>query len=225
MSELNLSFIHRFVPVEEAAEDSLPVTLLLLHGTGGNETDLLNLGRILSPYASLLSPRGQVLENRMPRFFRRLREGVFDEEDLKARTHELADFVAAAAGHYGFDARRVVAVGYSNGANIAASTLLLRPGVLAGAILLRPMVPLVPEQQPDLAAVAVFIAVGRRDLMVELASTRNLVSLLQEAGAVVTLRWYDGGHELSRDEIEAVRLWLASHTRFHSDDERQANAG
>src|SRR4026209_2924110 len=129
-------FIHDCVPGSSSR------TLLLLHGTGGNERDLIPLGRELDPNASLLSPRGKILENGMPRFFRRLAEGVFDLEDLKARTHELADFVLAAAREYGFDAGRVFAAGYSNGANIAASSLLLRPGMLAGAVLLRPMVPL-----------------------------------------------------------------------------------
>jgi phospholipase/carboxylesterase len=138
-------FIHEFVP------DSGSRTLLLLHGTGGNERDLIPLGRELDPNASLLSPRGKVLENGMPRFFRRLAEGVFDLEDLKKRTHELADFVVAAAQLYEFDLKKIVAVGYSNGANIAASILLLRPETFAAAILFRAMVPFVPDIQPDLS--------------------------------------------------------------------------
>lgn len=125
-------------------------TLLLLHGTGGNEHDLLSIGRALDPKASLLSPRGKVLENGLPRFFRRLAEGVFDEEDLIRRTHELADFVAEAVERYSINQRKIYAVGYSNGANIAASLLLLRPGALAGAALLRAMVPLIPDVLPDL---------------------------------------------------------------------------
>ena len=128
-------FIHKFIPGTSGR------TLLLLHGTGGNESDLLPLGRALDPAAALLSPRGKILEHGMPRFFRRLAEGVFDEKDLILRTHELADFIAAAAVKYGFDPKQLIAVGYSNGANIAASTLLLRPGTLAGAALLRGMVP------------------------------------------------------------------------------------
>src|SRR2546427_8680531 len=137
-------FIHEFVPGSSSR------TLLLLHGTGGNERDLIPLGGALDPNASLLGPRGKVLENGMPRFFRRLAEGVFDLEDLKHRTNELADFVTAAAQHYGFASDEVVAVGYSNGANIAASMLLLRPKILSTAILFRAMVPLVPETQPNL---------------------------------------------------------------------------
>src|SRR5881409_1880630 len=132
-------FIHEFVPGSSSR------TLLLLHGTGGNERDLIPLGRELDPSAALLSLRGKVLENGMPRFFRRLAEGVFDLNDLKKRTNELADFVAAAARHYGFASDRVVAVGYSNGANIAASMLLLRPATLAGAVLFRVMTPLIPD--------------------------------------------------------------------------------
>src|ERR1700719_2478432 len=133
-------FIHEFVPGNSDR------TLLLLHGTGGNERDLIPLGQELDPNASLLSPRGKVLENGMPRFFRRLAEGVFDLEDLKKRTQELADFVVSAAEHYKIDNKQIVAVGYSNGANIAASMLLLRPEVLPAAILFRAMVPLIPEQ-------------------------------------------------------------------------------
>ncbi|HJX26089.1 MAG TPA: hypothetical protein VJ252_08025, partial [Chthoniobacterales bacterium] len=136
-------FIHEFVPGTSGR------TLLLLHGTGGNEHDLLPLGRVLDPTAALLSPRGKILENGMPRFFRRLAEGVFDLEDLKKRTHELADFVAASAEQYQFAADKLVAVGYSNGANIAGSMLLLRPETFRTAILFRAMVPLVPENLPD----------------------------------------------------------------------------
>ena len=132
-------FIHEFVPGKSER------TLLLLHGTGGNEHDLIPVGREIDPNAALLSPRGKILENGMPRFFRRLAEGVFDIEDLKQRTNELADFIAAAAKQYNLVANQVVAVGYSNGANIAASMLLLRPEILHAAILFRAMVPLVPE--------------------------------------------------------------------------------
>src|SRR5712671_8177926 len=139
-------FIQEFVPGTSNR------TLLLLHGTGGNERDLIALGRELDPNAALLSPRGKVLENGMPRFFRRLAEGVFDLEDLKTRTNELADFVTAAARHYKLASDHIVAVGFSNGANIAASLLLLRPEIMHGAILFRAMVPLNPENLPDLSA-------------------------------------------------------------------------
>src|SRR5690242_11739531 len=143
--------IHEFVP---GASNR---TLLLLHGTGGNERDLIPLGRELDPNASLLSPRGKILENGMPRFFRRLAEGVFDLEDVKTRTDELADFVIAAARHYNLAANRVIGVGYSNGANIAASMLLLRPEILYAAILFRAMVPLVPDKLPDLSSARVWV--------------------------------------------------------------------
>src|SRR5881398_623599 len=139
-------FIHEFVA------GSSNRTFLLLHGTGGNERDLLPVGRELDPTASLLSPRGKVLENGMPRYFRRLAEGVFDLEDLKKRTHELADFVVSAVAHYKIDIENMIAVGYSNGANIAASLLLLRPEIFPAAVLFRAMVPLVPETQPDLSS-------------------------------------------------------------------------
>src|SRR5437868_14836991 len=132
-------FIHEFIPGDS------PRTLLLLHGTGGNERDLIPLGRELDAKAALLSPRGKVLENGMPRFFRRLAEGVFDLEDLRYRTNELADFVMAAGQHYGFASNQLIAVGYSNGANIAASVLLLRPEIMRRVILFRAMVHLYPE--------------------------------------------------------------------------------
>ena len=158
-------------------------TLLLLHGTGGNENDLLPVGRAIAPGAALLSPRGRVLEHGMPRFFRRLAEGVFDHEDLVARTHELADFVAECAKHYGFDAKRVVAVGFSNGANIAASMMLLRPETLAGAILLRAMVPFEPKTPPDLRGRRALVAAGKADPIVKPENSERLAAILREAGA------------------------------------------
>ncbi len=205
MGNEDLGFIHRFVPAQDRADMSV---LLLLHGTGGNEMDLLDLGRVLAPGAALLSPRGKVLENGMPRFFRRLAEGVFDIEDLTRRTHELADFVEAAAGAYGFDPNKVVAVGYSNGANIAASMLLLRPRSLAAAILFHPMVPLEPQVMPDLTSKPVFIGAGQFDPMVPPRETERLAALLKAAGADVTLHWQAGSHALSREEVRAAGSWL-----------------
>jgi predicted esterase len=198
-------FIHRFVPPERDG----PTTLLLLHGTGGDENDLLPLGRMLDEEAALLSPRGKVLENGMPRFFRRLSMGVFDEEDLVRRTHELAGFVEEATSEYGLDPQRLFAVGFSNGANIAASLLLLHPGLLAGAVLLRAMVPFEAETPSDLQGTPVYLAAGRSDQMVPPESTERLAKLLREAGAEVTLDWQPGGHGIGRAEIEGARAWLA----------------
>ena len=197
-----LDFVHEFVP------GSSRRTLLLLHGTGGNERDLISLGREIDPTAAFLSPRGKVLENGMPRFFHRLAEGIFDEEDLKRRTHELADFVGAAAKHYEFAADQVVAVGYSNGANIAASLLLHRPETLRAAILFRAMVPLVPEKLPDLSLLRVWIGAGNQDPIIPTSETQRLVELLRGAGADVTIRFFDAGHNLTNNEIEIVRDWL-----------------
>ena len=195
-------FIHEFV------RGSSNRTLLLLHGTGGNEHDLIPLGRELDPNAALLSPRGKVLENGMPRFFRRLAEGVFDLEDLQERTHELADFVAAAADRYDIDNKNIVAVGYSNGANIAASILLLRPEILAGAILFRAMVPLEPEKQPDLGNVRVWIGAGNHDPIIPVSETQRFVDLLRAAGADVTVRFLNAGHALTPADISLARDWL-----------------
>jgi len=199
---LQPDFIHEFVPGTSNR------TLLLLHGTGGNERDLIPLVRGLDSRAALLSPRGKVLENGMPRFFRRVAEGVFDLDDLKKRTNELADFVAAAAQHYGFASDKVVAVGYSNGANIAASMLLLRPKTLRGAVLFRAMVPLVPESLPDLSSVCVWIGAGSEDPIIPTSETQRLVELLRSAGADVTIRFARAGHGLSNDDIITARDWL-----------------
>jgi predicted esterase len=201
-----LDFVHEFVP------GSSKRTLLLLHGTGGNEHDLIPLGREIDPTAAILSPRGKVLENGMPRFFRRLAEGVFDEEDLKRRTHELADFVGAAAQHYGFAADKIVAVGYSNGANIAASLLLLRPETLHAAILFRAMVPLIPEKLPDLSSARAWIGAGNQDPIIPTSETQRLVELLRRARADVTIRFVNAGHSLTKAEVETASLWLAELT-------------
>jgi predicted esterase len=200
----DLSFVHRYEP--GSAPDA--PTLLLLHGTGGDENDLVPLANELMPGAGVLSPRGKVLEHGMPRFFRRLAEGVFDLDDLRAQTTELADFVLAAAEQYGFDPKQVVAVGFSNGANIAASMLLLRPGVLAGAVLFRAMVPIVPETLPAQPGTRVLLSNGRTDPLVSAAETERLASLLRGTGAEVTLTWQAGGHNLTRGDITSARAWL-----------------
>lgn len=195
-------FIHEFVA------GSSNRTLLLLHGTGGNERDLIPLGRELDPNAALLSPRGKVLENGMPRFFRRLSEGVFDMEDLRKRTHELADFVAAAADQYDIDNKNIVAVGYSNGANMAASVLLLRPETFGGAILFRAMVPVEPEKPPELTNIRVWIGSGNQDPVIPRSGTQRLVELLRTGGADVTVRFLNAGHALTPADISLARDWL-----------------
>lgn len=200
-------FVHRFVPAKDPAASRR--TLLLLHGTGGDENDLLSLGPVLDPRAAVLSPRGRVLENGMPRFFRRLREGVFDEEDLIRRTHELADFVERAALLYKFDPTKVAAVGFSNGANIAAGLLLLRPATLAEAVLFHPMVPLVPEPLPHLSGVPVLVSAGRTDTIARPEQAEQLASMLREAGADTALQWQTGGHALTREEVEQAAGWLS----------------
>lgn len=195
--------IHRFEP---GADPSRP-PLLLLHGTGGDESDLLPLGRMVAPGASLLSPRGQVLEGAMPRFFRRLSEGVFDEDDLVARTHELADFVGDARQRYGLAAP--IAVGFSNGANIAASLLLLRPEVLAGAALLRAMSPFVAPPSASIGGNPVLMLSGALDPIVPETNARQLAATLTTAGAVVEHRTLPVGHGLSQADIGILREWLS----------------
>jgi predicted esterase len=207
MPRAQLSFVHRYVPNSDPAN---ALTLLLLHGTGGNEDDLIPLGHELAPGAGLLSPRGKVLENGMPRFFRRFAEGVFDEADVAFRARELADFVEAAAETYGFDAKRVVAVGYSNGANIAAAMLLLRPEVLDGAVLFRAMLPLAPPAALKLSGKRILLAAGRRDPFVSRMQTDGLAAVLAASGADLEMQWTDGGHALAPEEIAASREWLQS---------------
>ena len=208
MFQEEIQFVHRFIPPSESTTPCR--VLLLLHGTGGDENDLIPLGRELDPTAAVLSPRGQVLENGMPRFFRRLAEGVFDEEDLVQRAHALADFVSASAARYEFDPKRVMAVGFSNGANIAAALLLLRPEVLAGAVLFRAMVPIVPAVLPDLVHAHVLLSSGTQDPIVPVENAERLAGMLREAGANVTLRFEPAGHSLALGDIKAGREWLAN---------------
>jgi len=206
MSAKDLGFAHRFLPGEE---DGSGATLLVLHGTGGDENDLVPLGRELAPGAAILSPRGKVLEYGAPRFFRRLAEGVFDHEDLVFRTHELADFIESAAREYGFDPSKLVAAGYSNGANVAASLMLLHSGLLRAAVLFRAMVPFEPEETPDLSGIPVFLSAGRMDRMILPENTERLVQILEEAGADVDLRWRNTGHALTYEEVAEAKNWLA----------------
>jgi phospholipase/carboxylesterase len=205
-SSEGLGFAHRF----EAGEDPAGPTLLLLHGTGGDEHDLIPLGRALAPTANLLAPRGQVLERGVaPRWFRREAEGRFDVDDLVDRAGELADFVRAAATQHGFEPTRVIAAGFSNGANIAAALLLLGHDVLRGAVLFAPMIPLRPQVLPDASTVGVFISAGRRDPICPPEQAEELAALLSEAGAAVEVRWHDGGHHLATGHVALAREWCA----------------
>ncbi|MDB5654036.1 MAG: hydrolase [Tardiphaga sp.] len=198
----DLSHIHRFAPGNR--REAAP--LLLLHGTGGDENDLLPLGEAIAPGASLLSVRGQVLEHGMPRFFRRLSEGVFDEDDVRRRANELADFVKAARKRY--DLAAPIALGYSNGANIAAAILLLRPEALAGAMLLRAMVPLSVAPNADLAGKPVLIVSGQSDPIIPPSNAQRLATLLANAGADVQHRTLPVGHQLSQGDLTVATQWL-----------------
>ena len=202
-----LSYVDRFEKGTEADARSL----LLLHGTGGDENDLVPLGRMVAPGAPLLSVRGKVLENGMPRFFRRFGEGIFDEDDLRRRANELADFVEEARAHYGIASP--IALGYSNGANIAAAVLLLQPAALAGAILLRAMAPLSQTRPVDLTGKAVLIASGMNDPIISSQSAARLASALQRYGANVEHRTLPVGHELSQADVALARAWFQVHAR------------
>lgn len=197
-------FIHQF------ERGTTSQTVLALHGTGGTERDLVPLAQSLFPGASVLAARGRVSERGANRWFKRFAEGVFDLEDLRLQTGALADFVAASSQECGFDARSVWALGYSNGANIAASLLLQRPETLAGAVLLRAMTPFEPSPLPDLKGKRVFLASGRFDTLVPASNVETLARLLRQSGASVELRWQEAKHELAREEIEAAQAWVGS---------------
>ncbi|MEP6491039.1 MAG: alpha/beta hydrolase [bacterium] len=204
MTDALNTYVHRYLPPQ--GDDSR--TLLLLHGTGGDENDLIQLGQMLAPDAGLLSPRGTVLEHGAARFFRRLAEGVFDIPDLHARTKDLVAFIGAAATKYGFDATKVVAVGFSNGANIASSVLLSTPQALHAAVLFRPMVPFIPDTPVSLDARRVFIGAGEADPIVPAGHPERLAELLTALGADVTIDWEPAGHTLTRGDVSKAYEWL-----------------
>ncbi len=184
--------------------------LLLLHGTGGTEQDLLPLAEMIDPEASVLSVRGNVSENGMPRFFRRLSEGVFDEEDLIFRTKELHDFLDEAAEKYEFDRNNIIAVGYSNGANIAGSLLFHYKNTLKAAVLYHPMVPRRGVDLPDLSETPVFIGAGKNDPICPAAETEELSKILEDAGSNVEVHWEYQGHQLTHSEVQASKKWYDS---------------
>ena len=199
---------------KEYDDPNKKLTLVLFHGTGGNEEDLIFLGNEIEPNAAILSPRGKVLENGMPRFFRRLAEGVFDIEDLKFRTHELADFIRKCSLHYNFDLKQTIVVGFSNGANIAASILLLRPDILQGAILFRAMVPLIPDDPlPNLSSKKILISAGLNDPIVSRTETENLYNLFQKTNAIIMLKWLQSSHNLIQDDLVIAKEWILN--KFH----------
>jgi phospholipase/carboxylesterase len=202
----DLGFIHRFVPAEDSASGE---TLIVLHGTGGDENDLIGIGQTIAPGAAVLSPRGNVLENGAPRFFKRLAEGVFDPKEVRWRAQELARFIRAAITRYGLDATRIYALGYSNGANIASTVMFIEPQLLQGAILFRPMLVFEPKERGDLSGSSVLISAGRMDPIVPVSSVERLAQLFESCRAEVTLKWQLAGHNLVPSEVREASDWLA----------------
>jgi predicted esterase len=209
---MSLNFIHRYIPATHTPETA--PTLLLLHGTGGDEYDMLPIGTMLAEQAgkgeavNLLSPRGKVSEFGAARFFRRLAEGVFDVEDMKAQAADLRDFITSAADEYHFDAGKVIAVGYSNGANIAGALLVLYPALLKAAVQLRPMIPFAPPADWSLPQTPVFISSGALDPTVGLDHSQRWAALLTQAGARVSCHALRAGHQLSNEDIEKAVAWF-----------------
>jgi phospholipase/carboxylesterase len=206
MTEKDLGFVHRFVPAEESASGE---TLVVLHGTGGDENDLIGIGQAVAPGAAILSPRGNVLEKGAPRFFKRLAEGVFDPKEVRSRGEELARFIRAAISIYQLDASRIHALGYSNGANIASTVMLIEPGLVQSAVLFRPMLVYEPGERNDLTGSGVFISAGRMDPIVPVTSVERLVRLFETAHAEVTLKWQLTGHNLVPSEVREAADWFA----------------
>jgi phospholipase/carboxylesterase len=201
----DIGFIHRFLPAEDKTSAE---TLIVLHGTGGNEDDLIGIGQTIAPGAAILSPRGKVLENGAPRFFKRLAEGVFDPKEVRSRAEELAGFIRAAISRYALNPERVFAMGYSNGANIASTVMFIDPELLRGAILFRPMLVLETDGRSDLTGRGVFISAGQMDPIVPVKSVVRLVELFEASHADITLKWHQAGHNLLPSEVREAANWL-----------------
>jgi phospholipase/carboxylesterase len=194
------------VPAEDRTSAE---TLVVLHGTGGDENDLIGIGQAIAPAAAILSPRGNVLENGAPRFFKRLGEGVFDPKEVRSRAEELANFIRAAISKYKLNPERIFAMGYSNGANIASTVMLIDPGLFRGAILFRPMLVIETDGRSDLSGRGLFISAGQLDPIVPMKSVVRLVELFEASHAEVTLKWQQAGHNLLPSEVREAANWLA----------------
>jgi phospholipase/carboxylesterase len=200
---MSVDFIHQFVPGKSGA------TILLLHGTGGDENDLMPIGKGLAPGSAILSPRGRVSEHGAARFFARIAPGVFDEKEVRTRAAELAEWIESAIAKYSIDQTKIYALGYSNGANIAAAMMLLHPGVIAGGLLLRPMAVIRPQPLPDLKGAPILISAGQHDHEIPAPEAEALGRLLSEAGAVVDFAMQNSGHELIPTDFQIGKQWFA----------------
>lgn len=207
-----LNLIHKYIPSKDPSNRN---TLLLLHGTGGNESSLIPISEIILPDAAVISPRGNVVENGMPRFFRRISEGVFDLEDLKLRTQELASFIKATAKTYKIESNDIVAVGYSNGANIASSVILTYPDLISQAVLYHPMIPFAPTSPPDLTDTKILITAGTNDPIVSSNGTNDLKVMFESCGADVDIYWHDMGHNLTDEELNITRKFLSEREKLN----------
>lgn len=197
-------FEYKFIPWNPASKR----LLVLLHGTGGDESSLLELGRTVEPNAALLAPRGTSTEEGVNRFFRRFDEGVFDENDIIEKSHLLSKFLAQVIDHHGFE--EVIGIGYSNGANMALALLLLHPDLFDGVIAWRATLPLVPATPPNLNGKRALVLSGTSDPMMPHDGVNALTQHLAEYGAKVQHNWLQTGHNLVRADIELASSWLAS---------------
>jgi predicted esterase len=199
-----MSFIHNFIPGTKSA------TVLVLHGQGGDENDLLPVARALAPGAAFLSPRGKADENGAARFFARVSRDEFDETEVRFRSRELAEWIAESVEKYSLDASKIYAMGFSNGASIAASVMLLHPGTIAGGLLLRPRSIVAPAELPDLRDAPVMLIAGQLDDRMPPGAGEDLARLLGRAGAAVDLGIVNAGHELTPHDFAAGKGWFTT---------------
>lgn len=197
-----MSFVYRYLP--GTGED--PRTAIVFHGTGGDENSLVPFAQSLMPGAAILSLRGRVDENGMPRFFRRFAEGAFDYDSIRIESDAVAEFLKQASVDYGIDLETAVGVGYSNGANIAWSTLLRHPGSFGTLVLFRPMVTL--DDSSDLTGKRIFVGTAEQDPIVPIENVQRLIEQMKSCGAQVEVSWHPGGHQLTRGEITLASSWL-----------------
>ncbi len=193
--------------IYEEPKNNAPI-YVLFHGTGGDEHDLVPLVKAMHPDAGVLSLRGEVNEHGMNRFFKRIRPGVFDLEDLARRTNDINQFLDEVSKKYDFKKQDLIAIGYSNGANMIASLLMQCGPIIKGAVLMHPMVPRRDLDKQDLSDISILVTAGKHDAICPVSETNDLVTLLTEMNANILVKWFSGGHEITQYEVETIKDWI-----------------